>query len=159
MRVGSHQGELERLFESVGLADVTETALPVSVEHPTFEEWWDPFTLGVGPAGVYVAGLDPENQAKLREQCRAMLPAAPFVLTARAWAAFEISSRRAWPWDSPWRPSSPRSSSSLPSSSCSGWPRSSGGLARRPAFPRASRTSRPWRRENGVSFWPAQASR
>ena len=36
----------------------------MSVEHPTFEEWWEPFTLGVGPAGVYVAGLDPERQAR-----------------------------------------------------------------------------------------------
>ena len=60
----------------------------MSVEHPTFEEWWEPFTLGVGPAGVYVAGLDPEHQAALREHCRATLPEAPFVLTARAWTAF-----------------------------------------------------------------------
>ena len=60
----------------------------MGVEHPTFEEWWEPFTLGVGPAGAYVAGLDAEHQAALREQCRAMLPAAPFALTARAWTAF-----------------------------------------------------------------------
>ena len=57
------------------------------VEHPTFEDWWEPFTLGVGPAGAYAAGLDPERQAELRERCRELLPAAPFVLTARAWAA------------------------------------------------------------------------
>ena len=55
----------------MGLADVDETALSVSVEHPTFEEWWEPFTLGVGPAGAYVAGLDPERRDALREQCRA----------------------------------------------------------------------------------------
>ena len=86
--MGSHEGQLERLFESVGLADVAETALVVSVEHPTFEEWWDPFTLGVGPAGAYVAGLEPDQRVELREQCRATLPPAPFVLTARAWTAF-----------------------------------------------------------------------
>ncbi len=85
LRTGTSEGELRRLFEDVGLTDVDETALSVSVEHPTFEEWWEPFTLGVGPAGVYVAGLDPEHRDALREQCRAMLPAAPFVLTARAW--------------------------------------------------------------------------
>ena len=85
--VGSHQGQLERLFVEAGLVDVTETALSVSVEHPTFDEWWEPFTLGVGPAGVYIAGLDAAHQAALREQCRAMLPAAPFVLTVRAWTA------------------------------------------------------------------------
>jgi hypothetical protein len=57
------------------------------VEHPSFEEWWEPFTGGVGPAGSFVAGLNPEQQADLRERCRRRLPAAPFVLTARAWAA------------------------------------------------------------------------
>ena len=85
---GSHEGQLEQLFNEVGLDHVVETALSVSVEHPTFEEWWDPFTFGVGPAGVYVAGLDPERRDELREQCRAMLPPAPFVLPARAWTGF-----------------------------------------------------------------------
>ena len=85
--VGTHEGGLERLFQDVGLDDVTERAVSVSVEHPTFDEWWEPFTRGVGPAGAYVAGLEPEKQDALREQCRAMLPPAPFTLTARAWTA------------------------------------------------------------------------
>src|SRR6478752_905672 len=34
--VGTGQGQLQRLFEEVGLADVSETAVWVSVEHPTF---------------------------------------------------------------------------------------------------------------------------
>ena len=85
--VGSREGDLARLFASAGLRETEETALSVSVEHPSFEEWWDPFTLGVGPAGSYVAGLDSERQAQLRERCRAALPDAPFVLTARAWTA------------------------------------------------------------------------
>ncbi len=85
--LGSRQGDLAELFRSAGLSEVEETALSVSVEHPTFEEWWEPFTLGVGPAGSYVAGLGVEHQARLREQCRAALPEAPFVITARAWTA------------------------------------------------------------------------
>jgi hypothetical protein len=48
---------------------------------------WVPFTRGVGPAGSYVASLEAERQAELRENCRTLLPSAPFVLTARAWAA------------------------------------------------------------------------
>jgi SAM-dependent methyltransferase len=86
-QVGSRGGDLARLFTAVGLRDVEETALSVSVEHPTFDEWWTPFTLGVGPAGAYVAGLDDEGTAQLREQCRTLLPDPPFVLTARAWTA------------------------------------------------------------------------
>jgi SAM-dependent methyltransferase len=85
--LGSRQGDLAELFESAGLREVDETALSVSVEHPTFEEWWEPFNFGVGPAGAYVAGLDPERRAQLREHCRAALPDAPFVLSARAWTA------------------------------------------------------------------------
>lgn len=85
--VGSRAGDLAQLFESAGLREVEETALSVSVDHPTFEEWWEPFTFGVGPAGSYVSGLDPERREALRERCRAALPEAPFVLTARAWTA------------------------------------------------------------------------
>ncbi len=84
---GSAEGDLARLFESAGLRDVEDTALSVGVEHPTFEEWWTPFTLGVGPAGAHVAGLDEEQRVRLRERCRTLLPDPPFVLTARAWAA------------------------------------------------------------------------
>jgi hypothetical protein len=84
---GSSQGDLTRVFESAGLREIEETALSVSVEHPTFEEWWEPFTFGIGPVGAYIAGLDPERRDRLREACRAALPAAPFVLTAQAWTA------------------------------------------------------------------------
>lgn len=85
--MGAREGDLTELFESVGLRGVEETALSVGLEHPSFEEWWEPFTFGVGPAGVYVAGLGAEHQARLREQCREALPEAPFVLAARAWTA------------------------------------------------------------------------
>jgi SAM-dependent methyltransferase len=84
---GSTQRDLTRLFEAAGLDDVEELPLTVDVEHQTFEEWWEPYTLGVGPAGAYVAGLDPERRERLREVCRARLPDAPFVISARAWCA------------------------------------------------------------------------
>jgi SAM-dependent methyltransferase len=84
---GSREGHLAELFEAAGRHDIEETALSVRVEHPSFEDWWEPFTLGVGPAGTHVAGLDAEGQALLRERCRELLPAAPFVPPARAWSA------------------------------------------------------------------------
>ena len=84
---GARQGHLTELFTAAGLRDVEETALSVDVEHPSFEEWWGPFTRGVGPAGAYVASLDPAAQETLRERCEATLPPAPFVVTAVAWAA------------------------------------------------------------------------
>ena len=87
LRAGARQGHLAALFAEAGLHDIEESTLSVSVEHPSFEEWWEPFTLGVGPAGDYVAGLDATRRARLRERCRELLPLPPFALTARAWAA------------------------------------------------------------------------
>jgi SAM-dependent methyltransferase len=84
---GAREGHLGELFRSAGLHEIQESALSVSVEHPSFEEWWEPFTFGVGPAGVYAAALGGDRQAQLRERCRATLPAPPFTLTALAWAA------------------------------------------------------------------------
>jgi SAM-dependent methyltransferase len=84
---GAHEGHLAELFEAAGLREIEEATLLAGVEHATFGEWWEPFTLGVGPAGSYVAGLSAERKAELRDHCRGLLPVAPFVLTARAWAA------------------------------------------------------------------------
>ncbi len=84
---GTGEGDLGRLFASAGLRRIEEGELTVDVEHETFEDWWEPYTLGVGPVGVYVAGLDEEHEHALRERCRALLPPAPFTLSIRAWAA------------------------------------------------------------------------
>jgi hypothetical protein len=84
---GAREGELARMFHAAGLREIEESALIVSVEHPRIDDWWEPFTLGVGPAGSYTAALDVRRQAQLRERCRDALPAAPFVLHAKAWAA------------------------------------------------------------------------
>ena len=84
---GSRRGHLTDLFEAAGVREVEESALWVRVEHPSFEDWWEPFTLGVGPAGAFAAALDPERQAELRELCREKLPPAPFVPPGRAWVA------------------------------------------------------------------------
>ena len=84
---GARAGHLAELFVTAGLRGVEATALVATVVHASFEDWWGPFTLGVGPAGAYVAGLDADRCAKLRERCRELLPTAPFELAARAWTA------------------------------------------------------------------------
>jgi SAM-dependent methyltransferase len=83
---GGHEGHLSELFAEAGLRDVTETALPVRVEHQSFEEWWEPFTLGVGPAGSYLMAQDATRQLELRELSREGVGPAP-TIPARAWAA------------------------------------------------------------------------
>ena len=84
---GGAAGQLEEIFDRAGLEDVKGVELAVTVTHPTFEEWWEPYTLGVGPAGDHVAGLDPARREALREECRSAFPThGPFDVTATAWA-------------------------------------------------------------------------
>ena len=83
---GSRRGALAELFRAVGIDDIADGVVGVEVEHATFEEWWEPFTLGVAPSGAYVAGLGPDRRTALRELCRERLPEPPFVTSAKAWA-------------------------------------------------------------------------
>jgi len=84
---GVREGHLEELFEAAGLRDIESATVSATVEHATFEEWWEPFTLGVGPAGAYARSLGEEDLAALRERARELLPAPPFELTVVAWVA------------------------------------------------------------------------
>ena len=84
---GVRQGQLGDYFRQAGLDEVSETSLTLAVEHTSFEEWWEPFTLGVGPAGTFVASLEPTYRARLREQCRKTVSEFPFTVRGKAWAA------------------------------------------------------------------------
>ena len=86
-QAGAGAGHLTELFQAAGLTDVEEVALSASVDYPSFDEWWEPYTLGVGPAGAYARTLGETELSVLRERCRHLLPEAPFTLTAVAWAA------------------------------------------------------------------------
>jgi hypothetical protein len=86
-RAGARAGHLAELFEAAGVREVEHGAVSVEVEHRSFEEWWEPFTFGVGPAGWFVARLGATDQGHLRELCRERLPKPPFVISARAWSA------------------------------------------------------------------------
>ena len=84
---GARPGHLVELLRAAGLREVEETVLAVSLEHESFEDWWEPLTLGVGPAGAYTASLEPNRRAALRERCRELIAASPLIVAARAWAA------------------------------------------------------------------------
>jgi SAM-dependent methyltransferase len=83
---GAREGHLAALLREAGVGNVEDTALTVSVEHASFEAWWEPFTFGVGPAGGYLARLDDEQLARMKEAAREEFPA-DRVVTASAWAA------------------------------------------------------------------------
>lgn len=83
---GVREGELAGLFARAGMEHPVASTLTVRVSHASFGDWWHRFTLGVGPAGGYVAALDPDRRALLRERCRRLLPAGPVEVAATAWA-------------------------------------------------------------------------
>jgi SAM-dependent methyltransferase len=85
-RPGTREGQLGELAEAAGLVEVELDSLTVSVEFADAGAWWEPFTLGVGPAGDYVAALAPDRLAALRDRCIELLPDPPFTLEVRAWA-------------------------------------------------------------------------
>jgi ubiquinone/menaquinone biosynthesis C-methylase UbiE len=85
---GARAGQLAALATRAGLRDVDERELWIDVPFASFEEWWEPFTLGVGPAGDYVKTLDADHREALRDQCATLLPPAPFTVRARAWCVF-----------------------------------------------------------------------
>jgi SAM-dependent methyltransferase len=93
-RAGVREGHLAELLGAAGLSDVRSDRIDVTVGFPSFEDWWEPYTMGVGPAGDHVASLDHAGREQLVAECRARLPEAPFELTASAWAArAEVTSR------------------------------------------------------------------
>jgi SAM-dependent methyltransferase len=84
---GTREGHLADLFTQAGLAAIQDGTLTVRVRQADFGSWWEPFTLGVGPAGAYLADLDDDRRAALREQCQRRLPDGPFEVSATAWTA------------------------------------------------------------------------
>ena len=84
---GAREGHLGELLAEAGLKSVQETTLEASVEFSSFDEWWEPFTLGVGPAGAYAKTLDDPARTRLRDHCRQLLPLPPFTVNSAAWTA------------------------------------------------------------------------
>lgn len=82
---GAREGHLVKLCEKAGLDQIEAGTLTVRVGFDSFDDWWGPYTLGVGPAGAYVAALDQSRRETLRARCEQLLPSAPFHVDASAW--------------------------------------------------------------------------
>lgn len=82
---GAREGHLAELCEAAGLKQIESRKLTVVIRFATFAEWWEPFTLGVGPAGAYVTQLDDTRRDLLRTRCAQLQRQAPFEVAASAW--------------------------------------------------------------------------
>jgi len=73
------------LARDAGLARVQSSQLTIEVSFETFQEWWEPMTLGVGSGGASVHGLEEPRRQALRERLERALGTGPFITSATAW--------------------------------------------------------------------------
>lgn len=81
---------LASTFDTVGLKDVDVGSVEISTRFTDFNDYWQPFLSGVGPAGMYVAGLRSEGRDRLAARLHESLAVAndgSIDLPARAWTA------------------------------------------------------------------------
>lgn len=80
---------LRALYEGAGLHGVEVEAIDVPTHFADFDDYWQPFLGGQGPAPAYAMSLLPEHRTALRESIRSSLPIradGTIDLVARAWA-------------------------------------------------------------------------
>jgi SAM-dependent methyltransferase len=73
---------------AAGLEEVEVAALEIDTVFAGFEDYWEPFTLGTGPAPGYCARLTDEHRSRLRQRLQDDLPAradGSIALRGRAW--------------------------------------------------------------------------
>jgi SAM-dependent methyltransferase len=81
---------LEKLFAGAGLEGVEVRAVEIPTLFANFNDYWQPFLGGQGPAPAYAMSLDETARARLRDRIGERLPTeanGSIPLTARAWAA------------------------------------------------------------------------
>lgn len=81
---------LASAFAAVGLRDVEVVALDMTMHFADFDDYWQPFLGGQGPAPAHAMALDEPTRLQLRDSLRARLPVrgdGSLQLAARAWAA------------------------------------------------------------------------
>jgi SAM-dependent methyltransferase len=88
---GTREGHLAELASAAGLCEITSTSLTVSVRFGSFEEWWAPYLLGVGPAGSYLSSLDRDLRRRVEDSCRRRLPEGEFEQGGTAWVVLAES--------------------------------------------------------------------
>jgi SAM-dependent methyltransferase len=81
---------LEKLFTGAGLNGVEVKPLDIPTRFTNFDDYWQPFLGGQGPAPAYAMSLDEKARTRLRDRIRERLPTeanGSIPMIARVWAA------------------------------------------------------------------------
>lgn len=66
-------GQLAEIWDAAGLDDIEEVILEIPTRFKNFDDYWIPYSSGVGPQGVYVDTLSQEQRDALRDNLRKRL--------------------------------------------------------------------------------------
>lgn len=81
--------DLETLWRSCPLSDITLATLDLSMEFSSFNDYWQPFLGGSTPTSAFAAALNTQTGGALarvlRDRLPCVQPEGSFVLPARAW--------------------------------------------------------------------------
>jgi hypothetical protein len=84
-----HPDALAKVFVDGGLHAVEVTAIDIATPFADFDDYWQPFLGGQGPAPTYAMSLDETAREQLRAGIQERLPVATngsIALMARVWA-------------------------------------------------------------------------
>jgi SAM-dependent methyltransferase len=84
-----HPEALSKLFVGAGLKGIEVKSIDIPTPFANFDDYWQPFLGGQGPAPAYAMSLEETARARLRDRLRERIPTAAngaILLTARAWA-------------------------------------------------------------------------
>jgi len=85
-----HPDALAAAFGHAGLQQVAVAPIELAMSFADFDDYWQPFLGGQGPAPAHAMSLDDSTRQRLREHIRTQLATRPdgrIELSARAWAA------------------------------------------------------------------------
>ena len=94
-KVCNQAGQLTELWGTMGFEDISEVTLEMRTGFTGFDDYWLPYTMEIGPQGMYVASLSPEKREVLRDALRKRFVGRrdrPFSLRAAALAVRGIRS-------------------------------------------------------------------
>ena len=86
----SRHGQLGKAWRKAGLKNVRGKPLVIEQSYASFNDYWEPFLKGAGPAGAYAVSLPEDRRRQLESRLRKRVLGGrkdgPFVLKAAAWA-------------------------------------------------------------------------